>query len=356
MKIPFVDLKAQYAAIAKDVDDAIKNVIANTDFVLGSDVKALEAEFASYCGAKYAVGLDNGMSALELALRALAVGPGDEVITTANTFIATAGSIAATGARPVLVDVDPVTYNMDARAMERAITARTKAVMPVHLYGQPADMDAILGIARDRRLPVIEDACQAHGARYKGRRCGSMGAAGCFSFYPGKMLVTNDQRIAETVSYLRNYGQREKYNHFMMAYNRRLDSIQAAVLRVKLGHLDRWNELRRGNAAAYGRCLAGTPVATPRTVGDVEHVFHVYAVKIQDRDRVLGELAKAGVAAGIHYPIPIHLQESFKHLGYPKGAFPVSEELAAHELSLPMYAELTAEQIEYVCGELKRLV
>ena len=357
MDVPFVDLKAQYRTIAEEVSEGIGRVLENTDFILGRDVKLFEQEFADYCGVKFGVGVDNGTSALELALRAYDVGDGDEVITVANTFIATASAIAFTGARPVLVDIDPHTYNIDVGAIEQAITGRTKAIMPVHLYGQPADMDPIMELAKARGLIVIEDACQAHGALYKGRRAGSIGDAACFSFYPAKnlggygdggMLVTNNEDIANKVRMLRNYGQKEKYHHLFIAYNRRLDTLQAAVLRVKLKWLDEWNQARRRNAQLYNELLANTDVVTPVEASYAEHVYHLYVVRIQDRDGLQEYLQSKGISTGIHYPIPIHLQEAYRYLGYQRGDFPITEENAEQMLSLPMYSELTEEQIQYV--------
>jgi dTDP-4-amino-4,6-dideoxygalactose transaminase len=357
MNVPFVDLKAQYRTIAEEVNEGIGQVLENTAFILGRDVELFEQEFASYCNVSFAVGLDNGTSALELVLRAHGIGDGDEVITVANTFIATASAIAFTGARPVLVDIDPQTYNIEVGAIEQAITERTKAIMPVHLYGQPADIDPIMELAKGRGLIVIEDACQAHGALYKGRRVGSIGDAACFSFYPAKnlgaygdggILVTNNEDIANRVKMLRNYGQKEKYHHLFIAYNRRLDTLQAAVLRVKLGRLDEWNQARRRNAQLYNEFLANTAVVTPVEASYAQHVYHLYVVRVQDRDGLQEHLKSRGVSTGIHYPIPVHLQEAYRYLGYQKGDFPITERYAEEILSLPMYPELTEEQIQYV--------
>lgn len=362
-QIPFVDLLAQYETIADEVQRAISHVLHTTDFILGRDVALFEEEFAAYCEASYAVGVDSGTAALELALRACDVGPGDEVITVANTFIASAFAITHAGATPVLVDIDPQTSMMDVAAVERAITPRTKAIIPVHLYGHPVDMDPLLAIAARHGLAVIEDACQAHGARYKGRRVGSLGHMAAFSFYPGKNLgaygdggavVTNDSWLAERVRMLRNYGQREKYHHVEIGYNRRLDTLQAAVLRVKLRHLDAWNAARRTHAQRYRELLADTPLALPAEADYAEAVYHLYVVRTRNRDELRAALHEQGVASGIHYPVPVHLQEAYQSLGYTQGCFPVTEQHAREIVSLPMYAELTQEDIGYVVSSVGR--
>ncbi len=363
--VPLVDLKAQHAAIAAEVQAAIDNVMSNTDFILGADVAEFESEFAHYCGAEHCVGLDSGMSALELGMRAMGIGPGDEVITPAGSFIASSSAISFTGATPVWVDVDPKTYNIDPALIEAAITPRTKAIMAVHLYGQPADMDRILAIGRQHELPVIEDACQSHGARYKGRRTGSLGAFGAFSFYPAKnlgaygdagALTTNDPELAEKIRMMRNYGQREKYDHVYLAWNRRLDTIQAAVLRVKLRHLDRWNASRRTIASLYGELLQHSAANLPYESPDVEHVYHLYVVQVDGRERVQSELAALGVSTGIHYPVPIHLQEAYRAARVVAGTFPVTEAAAKRILSLPMYPELTEDGVRRVAAALGRAV
>lgn len=362
--VPFVDLSAQYHDIEAEVNAAIQDVIRRTDFILGRDVARFEEEFAAYCEVRHAIGVDSGTSALELALRAYDIGPGDEVITVANTFIATALAIAYAGATPVLVDVDPDTYTMDPARIIDAITPRTRAIMPVHLYGHPVDMDPILTIARQYNLIVIEDACQAHGARYKGRRVGGLGHAAAFSFYPGKnlgaygdggMVVTNDDAIADSIRMLRNYGQREKYHHLMVGFNRRLDTIQAAILRVKLRYLDEWNARRRMHAAAYNRLLAETPIATPVVADYAEPVWHLYVVRAPQRDALHEHLSAQGVSVGMHYPVPVHLQPAFAHLGYQRGDFPITERLADEILSLPMYAELTDDQLVRVADALNAI-
>jgi dTDP-4-amino-4,6-dideoxygalactose transaminase len=364
-KLPLVDLKAQHAAIAAEVQAAIDNVMSNTDFILGADVAEFESEFARYCDAEHCVGLDSGMSALELGMRAMGIGPGDEVITPAGSFIASSSAISFTGATPIWVDVDPKTYNIDPALIEATITPRTKAIMAVHLYGQPADMDRIIAIGRKHDLPVIEDACQSHGARYKGRRTGSMGAFGAFSFYPAKnlgaygdagALTTNDADLAEKIRMMRNYGQREKYDHVYLAWNRRLDTIQAAVLRVKLRHLDRWNASRRTIASLYGELLQHSGATLPFESPDAEHVYHLYVVQVDGRERVQSELAAQGISSGIHYPVPIHLQEAYRAAGVGPGSFPVTEAAAKRILSLPMYPELTEDGVRRVAAALSQAV
>jgi dTDP-4-amino-4,6-dideoxygalactose transaminase len=352
LQVPFVDLASQYRSIAAEIDEAVSRVIRETDFILGREVALFEEEFASFCQTKWAVGVDSGTSALELALRAYEIGPGDEVITAANSFIASALAISHAGATPVLVDVDADTHTIDVAAIEKAITLRTKAIIPVHLYGHPADMDAIMNLAERRGLIVIEDACQAHGARYKGKTAGSLGHAAAFSFYPGKNLgaygdggavVTNDEAIAKSLRMLRNYGQREKYQHMFRGYNRRLDTLQAAVLRIKLKHLEEWNDARRQHAKNYGRLLGQTGIGVPRAAAHYESVWHLYVIQTDQRDALKEYLATRGIGVGIHYPVPIHLQPAYRDLGYRQGDFPVTERCARRILSLPMYAELTPE-------------
>jgi dTDP-4-amino-4,6-dideoxygalactose transaminase len=355
--VPLVDLREQHRAVAEEVEAAMRGVMERGDFILGADVEAFEAEFASYCEAGHAVGLDSGLSALELGLRALGLGPGDEVLTPVNSFIASSSAISFTGATPVWVDVDPQTYTIDLQAARSLVTPRTRAIMPVHLYGQPADMDAVLALAREHGLKVVEDACQAHGARYKGRRVGSLGDFAAFSFYPAKnlgaygdggMLTTNDAELAERVRTMRNYGQRRKYEHVEMAWNRRLDTLQAAVLRVKLRRLDDWNQARRQHAAVYRRVLDGAGLQLPVAAPYAEHVYHVYVVQARERDRVLECLHELGIGVGLHYPVPIHLQEAYRSRGLGPGSFPVAETLAGRLLSLPMYPELRQDQVERV--------
>ena len=355
--VPFVDLAAQYRTIAAEVEQAATRVLREADYILGREMKRFEQEFALFCETKYAVGVDSGTSAIELALRAYEIGAGHEVITAANSFIATSLAISHTGATPVLVDVDPRTYTIDVAAIERAITPRTKAIIPVHLYGHPAYMDRIQQIAERHRLFVIEDACQAHGARYRGRRAGSWSHASAFSFYPGKnlgaygdggMVVTNEQRIAQRIEMLRNYGQQEKYHHLFRGYNRRLDTLQAAVLRVKLRYLESWNEARRRNAALYHKFLKESGVGLPSEAEDATSSWHLYVIRVGHRDALREHLASRGVSTGVHYPTPIHLQPAYHDLGHKVGDFPVSESCAGSILSLPMYAELARCQIELV--------
>jgi len=355
--VPFVDLGAQYRTIANEINQAISKVIQEADFILGREVRLFEEEFAAFCDAHYAVGVDSGTSALELAVRAFDIGPGDEVITAANSFIASALGISHAGAKPVLVDVDPYTYTLDVTAIERAMTSRTRAIIPVHLYGHPAHMDPIRQLADRHGLVVIEDACQTHGARYKGKHVGSLGHAAAFSFYPGKnlgaygdggMVVTNDRKVSKRLEMLRNYGQKEKYKHLCRGYNRRLDTIQAAILRVKLKYLDKWNAARRWNANLYQKHLEGSGVVVPGQAGGAEAVWHLYVVRTEQRDALKDHLLSKGISAGIHYPVPIHLQPAYQDLGYKRGDFPVTEAYADRILSLPMYAELTSRQIEFV--------
>lgn len=365
MNIPFVDLKAQYQTIAADVNRAMTDVLENTDFILGRAVNQFEEAFAAYCDVDYAIGVDSGYSALELIVRAYEIGPGDEVITAANTFVATVLAISNCGATPVLVDADPVTYNLDPTKLEAAITPRTKAIMPVHLYGQPADMDAIMAIAEKHGLKVIEDAAQGHGGRYKGRRVGSLGHAAGFSFYPGKNLgaygdggavVTNDSVLADKVRLLRNLGQRVKYQHEVKGFNRRLDTLQAAVLGVKLPHLDGWNADRRRVAAEYEQLLTGLPVVAPQSPTAIEPVYHLYVIRVQNRDDLQQYLAQRGIATGLHYPTPIHLQPAYAELNYQPGDFPITEALAHEILSLPMFPELTSEAVHYIVDAISAFV
>jgi dTDP-4-amino-4,6-dideoxygalactose transaminase len=362
--IPFVDLKAQYQSIKPEVDAAIFGVLESTQFVLGREVAALEEEFAAYCQAAHGVGLNNGTSALHLALLAAGVGPGDEVITCPFTFVATAAAILYTGARPVFVDADPRAYTIDPALVPAAITPRTKAILPVHIYGQPADLDPLLEIARARRLALIEDACQAHGAEYKGRRVGAIGHVGCFSFYPGKnlgaygeggMAVANDPEHARVIRMLRDWGQEKKYSHVLKGYNYRLEGMQGAILRVKLRHLEAWTEARRAHAARYDAALKGAGVKAPEAMPYARHVYHVYAVRSQNRDALARGLQERGISTGIHYPTPVHLQPAYSDLGYGPGSFPVAEALSREVLSLPMFPELRPEQIDEVAAAVRAL-
>ena len=362
--IPFVDLKAQYASIKDEIGPAIQGIIENCQFTLGAEVGAFEKEFAAYCQAEYGVGVNSGTSALHVALLAAGVGPGDEVITVPFTFVATVAAIYYTGARTVFVDIDPRTFTMDVTALEAAITPKTKAILPVHLYGQAADMDPILDIAKQHGLVVIEDAAQAHGSEYKGRRAGSMGDMGCFSFYPGKnlgaygeggMVVTNNPEYARTMRMLRDWGAEKKYEHVLKGYNYRLEGIQGAVLRVKLRHLEAWTKARRSAASRYDKLLAGTGISTPEAMSYARHVYHIYAIRTRHRHAWQEALQAQGIQTGIHYPIPVHLLAAYADLGYKAGDFPHSEQAANEVLSLPMFPELSAAQSSAVCDALKAL-
>jgi dTDP-4-amino-4,6-dideoxygalactose transaminase len=356
--VPFIDLPAQFKALKPQIDKALEPIFNQTSFILGPAVGEFEQAFATYVGAEHCVSLNSGTAALHLALLALGIGPGDEVITAANTFIATAEAITFAGATPKFVDCEANTYNIDPTKIEAAITKNTKAIIPVHLYGQPANMDAIRAVAAKHNLKIVEDACQAHGALYKGKRVGTMSDIACFSFYPGKNLgaagdggaiTTNDAKLAETVRLLRDHGSRKKYEHEIVGHNFRLDSVQAAILSVKLPHLDSWNAARKHHAALYTKQMAGVSnIVTPFVSPDCESVFHLYVVQVPNRDKVQNALRDANIQSGIHYPVPIHLQPAYKHLGHKAGDFPVAERLANNILSLPMYAELTEAQQKYV--------
>ncbi|MBI2828975.1 MAG: DegT/DnrJ/EryC1/StrS family aminotransferase [Acidobacteria bacterium] len=359
--IPVVDLQAQYRSIKTEIDEAVLRVLDSTQFVLGEEVAAFEREFARFCNAGDAVAVNSGTSALHLALLAAGIGPGDEVITVPFTFIATIAAIQYTGARPVLVDIDPRTYTIDPALIVRATTTRTKAILPVHLYGQPADMDSILEIARARGLIVIEDAAQAHGADCKGRRCGSLGDLAAFSFYPGKNLgaygeggavVTSNPEYAHRIRVLRDWGQERRYEHAFKGFNYRMDGIQGAILRVKLRRLEDWTEARRRHAVEYGRRLSGGDLVTPYARADSRHVYHIYAVRVRRRDACRQHLRTSGIQTGVHYPIPAHLQPAYADLGYRRGDFPVAEAVAADVLSLPMFPELREQQIAEIAGAL----
>ncbi|WP_129671558.1 DegT/DnrJ/EryC1/StrS aminotransferase family protein [Candidatus Chloroploca sp. Khr17] len=360
--IPFVDLKAQYLSIKEEVDQAVLGVLASTQFVLGKEVAAFEELFSAYTQTSHTIGVNSGTSALHLALLAGGIGPGDEVITTPHTFIATVSAIDYARATPVFVDIDPVSFTLDPALLEAAITPRTKALLPVHLYGQPADMDPIMAIARKHGLLVIEDAAQAHGAEYKGRRVGSIGDMGCFSFYPGKNLgaygeggavTTNNAEFARTLRMLRDWGAERKYYHDLKGFNYRLEGVQGAVLKVKMKYIEAWTEARRAVAARYDAQLTPRGIATPAVLPDRRHVFHVYAIREPKRDQLQTFLHDHGVSTGIHYPIPVHRQRAFAELGYPEGAFPHAEAAAREVLSLPMYPELTHAQQDVVVAGLK---
>lgn len=358
--VPFVDLKAQFRSLRAEIVPRVTQVMEDATFVLGPDVTRFETNFASYLGAAHCIGVESGTAALQFALEAVGIGPGDDVIVPANTYIASALAVSAIGARPVLVDVDR-TYFIDPNLLEAALTPRTKAIMPVHLYGQAMPMDAVMAFARERGLFVVEDACQAHGARWNGRRAGTFGDVGCFSFYPGKNLgaygdggaiVTGDAAIADRLRLMRDFGQRKKYEHLIKGGNCRLDSMQAAVLDVKLAHLDAWNEARRRHADAYDARLAEIGITTPVRLHDEGHVYHLYVIEVEQRDRIAETLRGRGIQTGIHYPIPIHLQQAYAELELGRGAFPRTERSAERVLSLPMFPELTREQIDLVVDAL----
>lgn len=364
--IPFLDLKAQYRQIKDEVQAAILKVVDSGAYVgAGPEGKPFEAEFAAYCGMKDAAGVNSGTTALHLALLAVGIQPGDEVITVAATFVATTAAILYAGAKPVFVDVDPATWTMDPAKIEAAITPKTKAILPVHLHGLMADMDPIMEIAVKHGLKVVEDCAQAHGAEYKGRRAGSIGHAGCFSFYPGKNLgaygeggaiVSNDPEVMKTVRMLRDWGQAKKYDHVLKGFNARLDEIQAAVLRVKLKYIEEWTEGRRAVAARYREGLGGLRLVLglPRPPDHCRHVYHVYAIRCPNRDALQVELQEAGVATGIHYPVPVHLQTAYADLGCKAGDLPVTEQIAREWLSLPMFAELEPGQVDAVIKAVKQ--
>jgi dTDP-4-amino-4,6-dideoxygalactose transaminase len=350
--VPFVDLKAQYLSIKDEIDAALIGTMESCAFTLGPEVAKLEQDFAPYAGNEFAIGVNNGTNALYLPLLAAGIGPGDEVITVPFTFIASASAIQYTGAKVVLVDVDPVTFTMDPAQLEAAITPRTKAIVPVHLYGQMADMDPIMAIAKKYGLKVLEDAAQAHGAEYNGKRAGSFGDFTGFSFYPGKnlgaageggMTVTGDPEINRKVRMLRDWGAEKKYHHELIGYNMRLEGIQGAVLNVKMKYIEKWTEMRRDAARRYAALFAGTGVQTPAEIANRRHVYHVYAIRTPDRARWQAELNKKGIQSGIHYPVPVHMHKAFDFLGYKQGQFPHSEKAANEVLSLPMYPELTGD-------------
>ncbi|HAB17403.1 MAG TPA: DegT/DnrJ/EryC1/StrS family aminotransferase [Verrucomicrobiota bacterium] len=360
-KIPFLDLAAHHDPLRPALEAAVREVLDTSAFAGGPFVAHFEEEFSAFCGARHTIGVGSGTEALWFCLLALGVGPGDEVITVPHTFMATAEAITYCGARPVFVDVDPKYLTMDAGQVESAITPRTKAIIPVHLFGHPADMDAILAVARKHGLPVVEDACQAHGAEYKGRKAGTLGVAGCFSFYPGKNLgalgeagavTTQDSELCRKIQTLRDHGQPKKYYHTMIGWNGRMDGIQGAMLRVKLKHLARWNTQRRSHARLYDELLTGSSITIPSEASYARHVYHLYPVRIPNRDAVLRMMGERGIACGVHYPVPVHLQEAYRDLGHGPGSFPVCECAARESLSLPMYPELSRSQIESVAATL----
>ncbi len=366
MTVPFLDLKAQHKSIRAELDAAIGAVIDSCAFAGGPFAEKFEKEFAEFCTCEHAISVGNGTDALWLILLALGIGSGDEVVTVPNTFIATTEAISLCGARPVLVDIDPATYTMNPEKLEQAISPRTRAIIPVHIFGQTAEMDRITGIADAAGIPVIEDACQAHGAEYRGKRAGSIGRAAAFSFYPGKNLgacgeagaiTTNDAEIAARARMFRDHGQEKKYVHRIVGWNARMDGIQGAILSVKLRHIDDWNRRRRENAAVYDELLSGVKgVAIPACAPNSRHVYHVYSVRVRARDAVMSSMKDLGVNCAIHYPIPIHLQKAYDELRLPKGSFPTAEQCADELLSLPMYPELGRQEITYVCDSLQKSI
>jgi len=363
-RIPLLDLNAQYHSIKPEIDAAIAGVLESSQFVLGAEVTAFEEEFAVYCGTSECIALNSGTSALHLALLAAGVGAGDEVITVPFTFVASVAAIGYVGARAVLADIDPSSFTLDPAALEDAITARTKAILPVHLYGQPADMDPIMEVARRRGLVVIEDAAQAHGAKYKGRRVGSIGDLACFSFYPGKNLgaygeggavTTGNSEFARTIRMLRDWGQDRKYHHVLRGFNYRMEGFQGAILRVKLRHLEQWTEARRAAVARYNQLLADSGVERPREMPWARHVYHTYTLRSQDRNGLQAALQAEGIQTGVHYPVPVHLQPAYADLGYGRGAFPNAEEAASQVLSLPLYPELSPRALAEVAAAVKKV-
>ncbi len=362
MNVPFVDLRPQHRALGDELRAAFARILESASFILGSEVERFEEAFARYLGCRYVVSVSSGTAALHLALLGLGIGPGDEVVTTPHTFIATTEAITAVGARPVFADIDPVSYTLDPGRVEAAITRNTKAIVPVHLYGQPADMDPLLSTAKRHGIAVVEDACQAHGAEYRSRKVGTLGDAGCFSFFPSKNLgccgeggavATNNAALAERVSMLRAHGSRRKYEHRFPGFNLRMEALQGAVLSAKLKHLDSWNELRRAIATRYKLRLAEAGVVLPTEMPYARHVYHLYVVQSPERDALRGHLAAWGIETGLHYPVPVHLQEAYRHLGYREEDFPVTESVTRHIVSLPMFSEMTHEAVDYVASAIE---
>jgi len=365
MQVPFDALERQYDAVKDDVVESVKDVFESGKYILGKNVESFEQEFADFCDTRYSVGISSGTASLYLALLACGVGQGDEVITVAHTYIATVFAISYTGAKPVLVDVDPNTYTMDTEHLERAITLKTKAIIPVHLYGQCADMDKILEVARRHNLKVIEDAAQAHGATCKGRKAGSIGDIGCFSFYPvknlgacgdGGAITTSKEDIYQKMRILRYMGQKEKYTNLMVGFQERLDEIQAAILRVKLKQLSDWNERRRRWAGLYNELLSDVDVVLPKVKEGNGHVWHLYVIRVKDRDALRTKLEEHGIGTQIHYPKAVHQQPVYNHLGYSKDSFPVTEALINEIISLPMHPFLKDEEVRYVTETIKTCI
>jgi len=363
-RVPFLDLRAQYHSIKKEIDKKISRILENADFILGNDLKDFESEFAQFCGSKYSVGVSSGTDAIIIALKALGIGDGDEVITVPNTFIATVEAISIAGATPVFVDVSD-DFNINPFLIEEKINKKTKAIIPVHLFGQPANMKEIERIAEKHGLFIIEDACQAHGAEFEGKKAGTFGTIGCFSFYPSKNLgaygdggavVTDDKLLYEKMLSMRSHGEVEKNRHDILGCTNRLDNLQAAILRVKLKYLDSWNEKRRHNAMLYRKYLEDLDLELPLEMENRKHVYHLYVIKIGNRDMVRKRLSKKGIETGVHYPVPVHLQEAYSFMGHRRGDFPVVEGNAGRILSLPMFPELTEEQIQYIRSALIEVV
>lgn len=362
MNIPLIDLKAQHEVIKEEIMDAIKEVIESGSFILGQNVKALEKEIAEFTNTKYGIGVGNGTDGLQLILEAYGIGEGDEVITTPFTFFATAEAISQTKAVPVFVDIDKDSYNIDVNKIEEKITNKTKAIIPVHIFGQPADMDKILEIGKHYKIIVIEDACQAIGADYKGKKIGSLGNAACFSFYPtknlggigdGGMIVTNDELVAERIKMLRFHGQRKKYYSEILGHNSRLDEVHAAILRIKLKYLKEWNEKRSQFAYRYTKKLKDFPLKTPIELANIYSVYHLYVALAEERDELVKYLHCNGIACGIYYPVPLHLQKAYKSLNYNKGDFPISEYVSKRAIALPLYPEMTEEIQDYIIEKIK---
>lgn len=357
MNIPLVDLKAQYLSLKKEIDEAVKKVINSSAFIMGEELKLFEEEFARFCGSKYTIGVASGTAALHLSLKALGVKVGDEVITTPQTFIATAEAISNCGAKPVFVDIDEKTYNIDPGKIEKAITKRTRAIIPVHLYGHPAAISKIMAMAKKYRLKVIEDCAQAHGAEYKGKKVGSFGDTGCFSFFPAKslggygdggMVTTNKVKLAKMIRLLRDHGRIDKYKSTVVGFGERLDNLQAAILRVKLRHLNKWINKRRQIVYLYNQFLSGPKIITPHEAKNVKTAYYVYTIRVKNRDRLREKLKSEGIATGIYYSIPLHLQPAYKFLSYRRDDFPITEKIAKSILSLPLYPELSKENVEKI--------
>jgi dTDP-4-amino-4,6-dideoxygalactose transaminase len=364
LKVNLLDLKAQYETIKDEVEAAIKEVLESTHFIMGPNVKKLEEEIAEYTGVKYGIGVANGTDALMLTLKALGIGPGDEVITTPFTFFSSAETTSVVGATPVFADIEEDSLCIDPESIEKNITEKTKVIIPVHIFGQMCDMDRIMEIAEKHNLIVIEDACQAIGAEYKGKKAGSIGHVGCYSFFPtknlggygdGGMIVTNDEKLADRLKLIRVHGSKVKYEHIAIGYNSRLDEMQAAVLRVKLKYIQKWNGLRNQHAHTYNELLKDTGIKLPTEREDCTHVYHLYTIQSEKRDEIIKHLSKNEIASGVYYPIPVHLQEVYKNLGYKKGDLPVAEDACTKTFALPLYPEMTKEQQEYVVATIKEL-